>query len=152
MRSSLIIGVIALMIGISMILVAVKKPKWFIAGGWETFLLPGVFVTLWGIVWFGLSLVNYLSYSERYNLLVNVYESQHYEVAEGTVHVLSVQPEGGHAPGDNIRIGDVKFEVDYYSGDFGYGTSIAHHGILTEGTYAKVYYYDGRILRIDLKQ
>lgn len=147
-----VIGVIALAIGIGMILVAANKPAWFISGGWETFWIPGVLVTLWGIVWFGVHLINLVSYTQKYDSLVKIYETKQYEIVEGTVQVRSIQPKGGHAPGDMIQINGVQFEINYYSGRFGYNMSIAHNGVLTEGQYVKVYYYDGRILRIDLKQ
>ena len=94
----------------------------------------------------------------EYAILLDVYQNQKYEVAEGTVRVLHLEPDGGHAAGDIIKIGDVEFEFSCYHHTFGYSKTIVFGGILTEGIFARVYYYQtsdfssrGKIiLRIDL--
>jgi hypothetical protein len=84
--------------------------------------------------------------------LQTLYDARQYQITEGTVHVLSVQAEGGHGKVDNVNVGNVSFEVDYFLATCAYKQSITHGGTLTEGTYARIYYSDYRtILRIDVK-
>ena len=81
----------------------------------------------------------------------HLYATQQYQVVEGTVHVLRLQPKGGHAPGDLIEIGNKQFEIDYYSDTVGYDQTIANGGVLTEGTYARVYFVDDTIIRVEIR-
>jgi hypothetical protein len=81
----------------------------------------------------------------------HLYATQQYQVVEGPVHVLRLQPKGGHARGDLIEIGNKQFEIDYYLDTVGYRQTIANGGVLTEGTYARVYFVDDTIIRVEVK-
>jgi hypothetical protein len=93
-----------------------------------------------------------------YAKLATIYENQAYKIAEGVVRVQYMQPAGGHTAGDIIRVDDVEIELSCFSSTFGYNETIAYGGVLTEGTLAKIYYYQSGtefpdqnlILRIDL--
>jgi hypothetical protein len=94
----------------------------------------------------------------EYSKLLAVYQNQEYKITEGAVSVLHSEPEGGHAAGDIIRVGNVEFELSCFHNTFGYNKTIIYGGILTEGAFAKIYYYQTDdlsslsriILRIDL--
>ena len=73
------------------------------------------------------------------------------DAVEGQVHVISKQPEGGHAIGDQIRIADRKLEISYYDGGLGYRKSIKHGGALTEGIWARLHVRDGNILKVEIR-
>ena len=45
-----------------------------------------------------------------------------------------------------------EFEMNYFYATPGYHNTTAHHGALTQGTYARIYYYDGEILRVDVRK
>ncbi|WP_282111283.1 hypothetical protein [Shewanella algicola] len=77
------------------------------------------------------------------------YSNDNYELIEGTVNVLRLQPEHGHAAGDLIEIAGQKLEVDYFTSAPGYHISIANGGVLQDGVYARVYVYDGLLLKIE---
>lgn len=80
------------------------------------------------------------------------YQAGEYSIIEGKVNVLRRQPQTGHAPGDSIKIGEIPFVIDYFISTPTYKTTISHGGVLKHGVYAKVFYSDGKILRIDLKK
>lgn len=85
--------------------------------------------------------------------LDHVYRTKKYEVTEGIVHVLHVQPVNGHDAGDIIRIAEREFEVESYRTN-AYRDTIAHGGVLTEGMYARLFWhhngYKKVILRVDI--
>ena len=93
-----------------------------------------------------------------YDKLINVYQNREYKIVEGPVKVLHIEPEEGHNAGDIVQIGRVEFEFSCYHDTFAYNKTIVFGGVLTEGTFARVFYYQtedsssrGRmILRIDL--
>lgn len=103
--------------------------------------------------------MDYIIYKDEFKHLESIYQSQDYQVTEGYVNVKHVQPYNGHDIGDIIEIGNTELEVDLYSRTFGYKITIAHNGVLTEGTYARVYFTEDpsriskyTILRIDIKR
>jgi len=95
---------------------------------------------LWAIPWIGLHSFSYFHYKNEYARLQAIYDSHQYQIAEGVVHVLQTQPASGHDEGDILVIGDVQLDVDAYLMTFGYKTTIAQGGALTEGTYARIFY------------
>ena len=71
------------------------------------------------------------------------------QITEGIVHVFSVQPFTGHAPGDKITVGNQPFDVNYFRSG-GYTTTISHGGVLREGVFTRLTHYKGMILKIEL--
>ncbi len=90
-------------------------------------------------------------YEQRYQELLRAYDSQQYQVAEGVVQVLHTEESSGHTKGDIINVGGTQFEFSFFELSYGYNQTITHNGVLQEGTYVKIYYFDGVILRIDVK-
>jgi hypothetical protein len=128
--------------------------------GRESTLLIYCVLIIFGLVWSALSEPD-SDYNDLYLSLVDIYNTQQYEIAEGVVHVLHIQEYLGHDQADIVRIDDVEFEVNFYYRSFGYTTSISHGGALAEGTYARVFYTlvkysedssENLILRIDVKR
>jgi len=109
-----------------------------------------VFVLIWSLGWlYGHLLPNVFGHI---NKLVSAYHDKRYEIVEGPVEVLHQQPATGHSKGDVIRVSGKEFEVNYFYATPAYHNTIAHKGALNAGTYARIYYYDGEILRVDIRK
>jgi hypothetical protein len=109
-----------------------------------------VFVLIWSLGWlYGHLLPNVFGHI---NKLVSAYHDKRYEVVEGPVQVLHQQPATGHSKGDVIRVNGKEFEVNYFYATPAYNNTIAHKGVLNAGTYARIYYYNGEILRVDIRK
>lgn len=109
-----------------------------------------VFVLVWSMFWLYLHLLpNTFGHT---NELLNAYRQKQYQVVEGPVEVLWQQPYHGHSKGDVIRVGGKQFEVNYFYATPAYNKTIAHKGTLNAGTYARLYYYGGEILRVDVRK
>jgi hypothetical protein len=96
-----------------------------------------LFTGLWLLFWTSMSVSmltsgasDYTAANERYQHLLNIYNSQQYQIVEGLVHVLHTQPETGHDRGDVVEVGGVEFEVDYFLITFGYNKTLAYGGVL----------------------
>ena len=75
----------------------------------------------------------------------------HCQVAEGVVSVLHIGARGGKDGGDRIAIGGVEFQYSYYDASKpGYRRIIRKGGRLTQGTKARVHYYDGALLKVEI--
>lgn len=140
----LLIGVAALF-GILVYLVR----NWRRGIGAKGYIWAG-FVLVWSVGW--LYFHNFpLVFGDGAKLL-NAYRNKQYQVAEGPVQVLHQQPYHGHSEGDRIRVGGQEFVISYFYYTPAYTKTIAHKGALTEGTYARIYYFAGEILRVDVRK
>jgi hypothetical protein len=74
------------------------------------------------------------------------------QIAEGVVHVSFMQAYHGHSGGDKITVGDQTFDVDYFYATPGYRRTIAHGGALREGVYARLYHYNGVIVKVEVRK
>lgn len=110
------------------------------------------FILVWSIVWLSLAGFGFSINSFRSYRLVIAYKDGTAQVVEGTTHVLREQPESGHAMGDLIEINGIRLVINYFDVTPTYKQTIAHGGALREGIVARVWYYDGRILRLDVQQ
>ena len=105
---------------------------------------------VWSVVWIYMHLLpNVFGHINR---LLDAYRERRYEIAEGPVEVLHQQPKTGHSKGDVVRVNGKEFEVNYFYATPAYHNTIAHKGVLNAGTYARIYYYEGEILRIDIRK
>jgi len=84
------------------------------------------------------------------NGLVRAYRHGQYQVVEGQVQVLHEQPATGHTKGDIITVNGKQFEVNYFYFTPAYRNTLAHEGVLGSGVYARIYYHNGEILRVDV--
>jgi hypothetical protein len=109
-----------------------------------------IFILVWSLVWIYMHLLP--NVFGHINKLVNAYRDKRYEVVEGPVEVLHQQPVTGHGKGDVISVNGQQFEVNYFLYTPSYRNTIAHKGALNAGTYARIYYYGGEILRIDIRK
>ena len=71
----------------------------------------GPFFIVFGIGWLAATPFILLHW-EREALLEKRYIAHEYNIVEGVVSVLRIQPKEGHAPGDLIKIGDREFEIN----------------------------------------
>ena len=104
----------------------------------------------WGFLWFYLGVFPRIF--GQVNGLVDAYRSGQYEIVEGAVQVLHRQPATGHTKGDVIAINGKQFEVNYFYFTPAYNKTLAKGGVLGDGVYARLYTYNGEILRVDLRK
>ena len=109
-----------------------------------------IFILVWSLFW--IYLHNFPHQFGHIDRLVNAYQQKQYEIVEGPVQVLHQQPATGHSKGDVVRVNGKELEVNYFLATPAYRITIAHHGVLGQGAYARLYYYNGEILRIDLRK
>lgn len=51
-----------------------------------------------------------------------------------------------------ITVNGKEFEVNYFYLTPAYRNTVAHTGVLQSGVYARLYYYNGEILRVDIRK
>ena len=61
------------------------------------------------------------------------------------------QPATGHTKGDIITVNGKQFEVNYFHLTPAYRNTLAHSGVLNSGVYARIYYHNDEILRVDIR-
>ena len=139
----LLVGIAALIGGVTALIL-----QWRNNGlrGW----LGPVFITAWSLLW--LYLHNFPYVFGHISSLVRAYRDGQYQVAEGQVLVLHEQPATGHTKGDIITVHGKQFEVNYFYATPAYRNTLAHGGVLQSGVYARLYYYNGEILRVDIRK
>jgi hypothetical protein len=121
-------------------------------------IIVGLCFLIFSVSWSNNENQHYRYLSNQYSELTSIYKNQEYKIAEGYIEVLHKEPEGGHDTGDIIRIDGVEFELSCFHNTFGYNRTIVFGGVLTEGAFATVYYYqpetlssrDMVIMRIDM--
>jgi len=123
--------------------------NWRNNGGLRSWVGP-LFVTGWALFW--LYLHNFPYVLRHINGLVSAYRSGQYQVVEGQVQVLHEQPATGHTKGDIITVNGKQFEVNYFYLTPAYRQTLAHCGVLASGVYARIYYDNGEILRVDIRK
>ena len=84
--------------------------------------------------------------------LISLYKNGKYQIVEDEVFVFHEQMPAGHDKGDIIKVGDERFEIDSFVFTNAYNRTIAHGGVLTDGAYVRIYHYEGKILRIDIRE
>ena len=109
-----------------------------------------IFVLVWSLFW--IYLHNFPHMFGHIDRLMNAYQEKKYQIVEGPVQVLHQQAYTGHGKGDVISVGEQQFEVNYFYATPAYHNTIAHKGALSAGTYARIYYYDGEILRVEIRK
>jgi hypothetical protein len=109
-----------------------------------------VFVTVWGLLW--LYLHNFPYVFGHINSLVRAYRDEQYQIVEGPIQILHEQPATGHTKGDIITVNGKQFEVNYFYATPAFRNTLAHGGVLQSGVYARLYYYNGEILRVDIRK
>ncbi|HQX17039.1 MAG TPA: hypothetical protein PLA27_11500 [Anaerolineales bacterium] len=122
------------------------------------YIITGLLFLTFSVSWFNDENQRYRYLSNQYSELTSAYRNREYKIVEGYVEVLHKEPEGGHDTGDVIRINGVEFELSCFHNTFGYNKTIVFGGVLNEGVFATVYYYQpdglsGRdvvIMRIDM--
>jgi hypothetical protein len=112
--------------------------------------IGSIFVLVWSLLW--IYLHNFPHMFGHIDRLVNAYQQMQYQIVEGPVQVLHQQPKTGHSKGDIVSVNGTQFEVNYFLATPAYRKTLAHGGALSAGTYARIYYSDGEILRVDIRK
>jgi hypothetical protein len=123
--------------------------NWRRRNGTKDYIGP-VFVLIWSLFWLYLHILP--NVFGHINCLLDAYRDKRYEVVEGQVQVLHHQPKTGHSKGDVVRLNGKEFEVNYFYATPAYNKTLAHGGVLGDGVYAKLFYYNGEILRVDIRK
>jgi hypothetical protein len=137
------IGLVALVGGVTALILKCRNNR---SKHW----LAPVFAIAWALYW--LYLHNFPQLFGHINGLVRAYRTEQYQVVEGQVQVLHEQPATGHTKGDIITVNGKQFEVNYFYATPAYLKTLAHGGVLGSGVYARIYYYNGEILRVDIRK
>ena len=140
----LLVGIAALIGGVTALIF-----NWRNNAGLRSW-VGAIFITTWSLFW--LYLHNFPYVLGRINSLVTAYRHGQYEVVEGQVQLLHEQPATGHTKGDIITVNGKQFEVNYFYLTPAYRNTIAHGGVLDSGVYARIYYHNGEILRVDIRK
>ena len=138
-----LIGIACLVGGVSFL---ARRWRHNDAKGW----IGAGFAIVWSLLW--LYLHNFPHVVGHINSLVRAYRERQYHVVEGPVRVLHQQPATGHSKGDLIAVDGEQFEVNYFYFTPAYRKTLAHGGVLGAGVYARIYHYNGEILRIDIRK
>jgi hypothetical protein len=109
-----------------------------------------ILILVWSLFW--IYLHNFPHQFGHLDRLVNAYREKKYQIVEGPVQVLHQQPATGHSKGDIVDVNGKQFEVNYFLATPAYHDTIAHKGALNTGTYARIYYYNGEIPRVDIRR
>jgi len=140
----LLIGVTALVGGLRSVVFRWRR------GGNVNHYIEALFLIGWSFFW--IYLHNFPHVFGHINRLVNAYRENQYQVVEGPVQILHQQPATGHTKGDIVAVSGEQFEVNYFYLTPAYRNTLAHRGVLTAGTDARIYYYNGEILRVDIRK
>jgi len=140
----LLIGVACLVGGLFVV-----ARKWRRGDGAASWIAP-LFLIVWSLAW--LYLHDFTHVFGHINKLLNAYEEKKCQVVEGLVEVLHRQPATGHAKGDIVVVNGKQFEVNYFYATPAYHNTLAHGGVLDRDVYARIYSYNGEILRIDIRE
>ena len=101
----------------------------------------------------GFEIFRFYFLTTDHNYLSERLKKKNYQVVEGRVRVLTAQPYRGHlAITDMIQINEKIFNIDFFTSTHAYNQTIAHGGYLRDGVIARIYYYNNKILKIDLRE
>jgi hypothetical protein len=109
-----------------------------------------IFVLVWSLFW--IYLHNFPHVFGHIDRLMSAYQQKQYQIVEGPVQILHQQPATGHSKGDIVSVNGMQFEVNYFLATPAYCKTLAHGGALSAGTYARIYYSDSEILRVDIRK
>jgi hypothetical protein len=142
----LAIGVVCLVAGIIGLILRKRT-----GGRFPKKLFVPAFMTGWGVLWLVMNIPLWRIGTGDINHLLDVYHNGKSQIAEGVVHVSHEQAATGHEAGDKVTVGDQTFEVNYFLVTPGYNQTISHGGVLREGVFARLHYYDGIILKVEIR-
>jgi hypothetical protein len=115
-------------------------------------LVGSAFMIGWAVLWIVMHIPLWRIGTTNITHLLDTYRNGKSQIAEGIVHVLHEQPAHGHSSGDKITVGGQTFEVNYFLVTPGYKQTISHGGALREGVFARLHYYDGVILKVEIRK
>lgn len=107
----------------------------------------------WAINWVEIGQEMQKEQQQEYQALLDIYNHQQYQIAEGFVVVLRVKENIIHRGiGDIVMIDGVQLEVSGNSMEWGYKKFIEEGGVLNAGRYVRVFYTGTTLLRVDVKE
>lgn len=143
----LVIGVIILIGGIIGFVLRKRTQGRFPKKLWTP-----AFMTFWGFIWLCISIPIWQKEISDINHFLEIYRNGKCQIVEGIVQVSHEQPASGHTAGDKITVDGQEFEVNYFMVTPGYNITISHGGALREGVFARLHYYNGVILKVEIRK
>lgn len=134
-------GLIFVLIGIVFIFVGKKWPSLRRAKITGYFML--VFASLWTVIAFN-------STFGDYRKSIDAYRAGNYAVVEGNVKNFHPMPYEGHQD-ECFSVQDERFCYSDYAVQAGFNQSASHGGPIREGLPVRVIYYNGQILRLEVR-
>lgn len=134
-------GLAFVVIGVVLILIAKKWPSQKHAK------ITGYCMAIFALFWTAVAFV--LTFGE-YRSCIGAYRSGNYAVVEGNVTNFRPMPYEGHQE-ECFSVQNERFCYSDYTVQAGFNQSAAHGGPVREGLPVRVAYYDGQILRLDVR-
>lgn len=95
------------------------------------------------------SLVNMI---RSYNYFKTIFKQKAYRVCEGSVKLIQKAETRGPVHSDIVLIDGHQFEIKYSDNSVAYHKTIVRGGLLKENVYARIYYFENDILKIDMRK
>jgi hypothetical protein len=102
-----------------------------------------VFASFWTLI---VSAAMYSNYSD----FLGAYRTGRYSLVEGTVQNFHPMPYSGHSE-ECFRVANERFCYSDYGIDPGFRQTASHGGPVREGFPVRIAYYQGRILRLEIR-
>jgi hypothetical protein len=134
-------GLIAISAGFVMILIARKWPSQTRAK------FTGYFFVIFGSVW---SIGTFAGTFSQYRKCVEAYRTGKYQIVEGVVENFAPMPYEGHCD-ECFSVQSKRFCYSDYEIQAGFNRSASHGGPIRQGLPVRVGYYDGQILRLEIR-
>ncbi|HTV49017.1 MAG TPA: hypothetical protein VMG59_11300 [Phycisphaerae bacterium] len=109
--------------------------------------LVGYFILLFASLWVFCAFV--LTFFE-YRQCINAYRNGNYAVVEGRVENFHPMPYEGHSD-ETFTVGNESFSYSDYDIQPGFNQAASHGGPIRDGLQVRIAYYDGQILRLEIR-
>lgn len=137
-------GLLAFIVGILLLIYQYRKNKTGVNRYLRTFIL-----IISGMGWFVINFNMQIDYKKSLDHFISLYENKEYEIVEGIVNVKYIGKKEGHDGGDVVIVDKRTFQLSHFVITPVYQESIVYGGLLTDGSYVRIYHLNGDILRID---
>jgi hypothetical protein len=108
------------------------------------------FIIMAGFMFIWVSVALFTSINEYITFKKALIENK-YQVVEGYVENFNPMPYEGHQS-ESFKVKGIKFEYSDYVSTYAFHNSKSHGGPIDEGKYVKIYYFEGKILRLWVKK
>lgn len=93
-----------------------------------------------------------IMYISGFFYYMSLFYTKNYEILEGVISVKRIQPKSRGRPAEVIVLAGREVEFSYFSDYPGYHKTINNGGILTNGSYVRLFIVKENIMRIDIRK